>query len=141
MPLGNVEPFNLNIKTMNKRTNAQIQLGKVAIRTDLVTPNAWIQCATAGADGPFCVAVNELAATTDATFAAAFAPSEVIVKSGGAIQPGAYVKVDGNGDVVAADLSSDAEKIIVGRYIGKEGENTTTAAADDDAIRVRLGLG
>ena len=141
MPLGNTEPFNLNVKTGNKRTNAQIALGKVVVKTDVVTPNAWIQCASANATGPFGVAVNSLAATTDAVFSIAYPPSEVMVKAGGAIQPNSYVKVDGNGDVVAADPASDAEYTIVGRYIAKEGENTAVAAAQNDVIRVRLGLG
>jgi hypothetical protein len=141
MPLGNTEPFNLNVKTQNKLTNAQIVLGKVALRTTAVTPNAWIQAASAGADGPFCVAVNQTADTTNPAFSAAFAPSEVMVKAGGAIQPGAFVKVDGNGDVVAHVTGTDSEVKIVGRYIGKEGENTPTAAATNDVIRVRLGMG
>ena len=141
MPLGSTEPFNLNVKTQNKLTNAQIALGKVVLRTNTVTPNAWIQAASAGADGPFCVAVNETAATTNPAFSAAFAPSEVMVKAGGAIQPGAFVKVDGNGDVVAHTTGTDAEVKIVGRYIGKEGENTPTACTTNDVIRVRLGLG
>jgi hypothetical protein len=141
MPRGNTEPFNLNVKTQNKLTNAQIALGKVAIRTNTVTPNAWIQCASAGADGPFCVAVNQTADTTNPAFSAAFAPSEVIVEAGGAIQPGAFVKVDANGDVVAHTTGTDAEVKIVGRYITKEGENTPVAAADGDAIKVRLGMG
>jgi len=141
MPLGNTEPFNLNVKTQNKATNAAIALGKVALRDTAITPNGWKQGASAGANGPFCVAVNKLYATTDPIFSAAFAPSEVIVEAGGAIQPGAYVKVDGNGDVVAHVTGTDAEATIVGRYVGKEGENTPTAAADGDAIRVRLGMG
>jgi hypothetical protein len=141
MPLGNTEPFNLNVKTQNKLTNAQIALGKVALRTTAVTPNAWIQGASAGADGPFCVAVNQLADTTSPVFSAAFAPSEVMVKAGGAIQPGAFVKVDGNGDVVAHTTGTDSEVKIVGRYISKEGENTPVAAATNDVIRVRLGMG
>jgi hypothetical protein len=128
MPLGNTEPFNLNVKTQNKLTNAQIALGKVALRTTAVTPNAWIQGASAGANGPFCVAVNQLADTTSPVFSAAFAPSEVMVKAGAAIQPGAFVKVD-------------AEVTIVGRYITKEGENTPVAAATNDVIKVRLGMG
>lgn len=141
MPLGNTEPFNLNVKTGNKKTDAQILLGKVAVKTDTVTPNAWIQCASAGARGPFGVAVNALAATTDAVFSIAYAPSEVMVKAGGAIQPNSWVKTDANGDVVVADPAADAENIIVGRYIGKEGENVPTAAAQNDVIRVRIGLG
>ena len=141
MPLGNTEPFNLNVKTGNKRTNAQIALGKVAVKTDVVTPNAWIQCAAANASGPFGVAVNSLAATTDAVFSIAYPPSEVIVKAGGAIQPNSLVKTDANGDVVVADPASDGVFTIVGRYIAKEGENTPTAAAQNDAIRVRLGVG
>jgi hypothetical protein len=141
MPLGNTEPFNLNVKTQNKLTNAQIALGKVALRTTAVTPNAWIQGASAGANGPFCVAVNQLADTTSPVFSAAFAPSEVMVKAGAAIQPGAFVKVDGNGDVVPAVVGTDAEVTIVGRYITKEGENTPVAAATNDVIKVRLGMG
>lgn len=141
MPLGNTEPFNLNVKTMNKLTNAQIALGKVALRTTAVTPNAWIQAATANANGPFCVAVNQTADTTSPVFSAAFAPSEVMVKAGAAIQPGAFVKVDANGDVVPHVTGTDAEVLIVGRYIGKEGENTPTAATTNDVIRVRLGMG
>lgn len=141
MPLGSTEPFNLNVKTQNKLTSAQIVLGKVALRTNTVTPNAWIQAASAGADGPFCVAVNETAATTSPVFSAAFAPSEVMVKAGGAIQPGAFVKVDGNGDVVAHTTGTDAEVKIVGRYITKEGENTPVAATTNDVIKVRLGMG
>jgi len=141
MPAGNTEPFNLNVKTQNKATNAAIALGKVAILDTSITPNGWKQCASAGANGPFCVAVNKLYATTDAIFSAAFSPSEVIMEAGGAIQPGAIVKVDGNGDVVAATVGTDAEVKFVGRYISKEGENTPVAAADGDLIRVKLGAG
>ena len=139
MPLGNTEPFNLNVKTMNKANDAQIALGKVAIRDEAITPDGWIQAASAGAAGPFCVAVNSLAATTDTKFSAAFAPSEVMVKAGAAIQPGSLVQVDGNGDVIT--LTATEEIKIVGRYIGKEGSNDTAAAAQNDVIRVRLGMG
>lgn len=141
MPLGSTEPFNLNVKTQNKATNAQIALGKVAIRTTAITPNGWKTADGAGADGPFCVAVNSLAATTDSVFSAAFAPSEVMVKAGGTIQPGAFVKVDANGDVVAHTTGTDAEVKIVGRYITKEGENIPAAAAANDVIKVKLGMG
>lgn len=141
MPLGSTEPFNLNVKTGNKLTNAQIALGKVAIKTNTVTPNAWIQCATAGANGPFGVAVNQTADTTNPAFSIAYPPSEVMVKAGGAIQPNSYVKTDGNGDVVTHVTGTDAEVLIVGRYIAKEGENTPTACTTNDVIRVRLGMG
>lgn len=140
MPLGNTEPFLLNVKTMNKANDAQIVLGKVAIRDTAITPDGWKQCASADADGPFCVAVNSLAATTATTFSAAFAPSEVMVKAGGAIQPGELVKTDGNGDVVSYGAGTQEIKI-VGRYISKEGTNENVAAAQNDVIRVRLGLG
>lgn len=139
MPLGNTEVFLLNVKTMNKANDAQILLGKVAIRDTAITPDGWKQCGSAGAAGPFCVAVNQLAATTATKFAAAFAPSEVVMKAGGAIQPGELVQTDANGDVVA--LTATEELKVVGRYIGKEGVNTTDAAAQNDLIRVRLGLG
>lgn len=140
MPLGSTEPFNLNVKTQNKAATAQIELGKVAVRSTAITPNGWIQASAAGASGPFCVAVNSLAATTDTVFAAAFAPSEVMCKAGAAIQPGSYVKVDANGDVVPI-VGTDTEISIVGRYISKEGVNTPVAAADDDVVRIRLGMG
>ena len=140
MPLGNTEPFLLNIKTMNKANDAQIVLGKVAIRDTAITPDGWKQCGTAGADGPFCVAVNSLAATTDTKFAAAFPPSEVMVKAGAAIQPGELVRTDANGDVVPYTGGTQEIKV-VGRYISKEGTNETVAAAQNDIIRVRLGLG
>lgn len=141
MPLGNVEPFNLNIKKQNKATNAQILMGKVAIRNTALTPDGWKQCDAAGADGPFCVAVNDLAETTDIGFAAAFAPSEVIVEAGAAIEPGAFVKTDAAGDVVAHVTGTDTEVKIVGRYIAKEGEIDPASAADGDRIKVRLGMG
>ena len=81
MPLGNTEPFNLNVKTQNKLTNAQIVLGKVALRTTAVTPNAWIQGASAGADGPFCVAVNQLADTTISGLCRSLCPKRSYGKS------------------------------------------------------------
>lgn len=139
MPLGNTEVFLLNVKTMNKANDAQIALGKVAIRDTAITPDGWKQCGSAGAAGPFCVAVNSLAATTATTFAAAFAPSEVIMKAGGAIQPGELLQTDANGDVVA--LTATEELKVVGRYISKEGVHLPAAAAQNDLIRVRLGLG
>ena len=141
MPLGNTEPFLLNVKTMNKSNAAQIALGKVAIRDTALTPDGWKQAASAGADGPFCVAVNSLYATTDTIFSAAFAPSEVMVKAGAGIQPGEFVKVDANGDVVPHVTGTDSEVKIVGRYLGKEGENTPAAAVLNDVCRVRLGMG
>lgn len=141
MPLGNTEPVNLNVITQNKATNAQIALGKIAIKDTSITPNGWKQCASAGADGPFCVAVNQTADTTSPVFSAAFAPSTVVVKAGAAIQPGSWVKVDGNGDVVAFVTGTDADSDLVGRYIAKDGENTPTAAATNDPIRIKLGKG
>ena len=105
MPLGNTEVFLLNAKTQNKATNIQIGLGKVAIQDTSITPNGWKQCASAGANGPFCVAVNKLYDATDPIFSAAFAPSEVMMKAGAAIQPGSLLKVDGNGDVVPAVMT------------------------------------
>ena len=140
MPLGNTEPFLLNVKKQNKSNAAQIALGKVAIRDTAITPDGWKQCASAGANGPFCVAVNSLYATTDTYFSAAFAPSEVMVKAGGTIDPGSYVKADGNGDVVAI-IGTDTEISIVGRYIAKEGEIDPSTASTNDVIRVRLGMG
>lgn len=141
MPLGNTEPFNLNVKTQNKATNAQLALGLVAIRNTGITPNGWKTSDSAGADGPFCVPVNQLYATTDPAFAAAFAPSEVMCQAGGTIQPGAWVKVDATGKVVAHVTGTDTEAKIVGRYITKEGENIPVAAASNDIIKVRLGAG
>lgn len=124
---------------MNKANDAQILLGKVAIRDTAITPDGWKQCASAGAAGPFCVAVNSLAATTDTKFAAAFAPSEVMCKAGAGLQPGELVQVDANGDVIPLTATEEAK--IVGRYIGKEGSNETAAALDDDVVRIRLGMG
>ena len=141
MPLGNVEPFNLSIKKFNKATNAQIPLGKICIRNTALTPDGWKQCDAAGADGPFVVAVNELAATTDASFAGAQAPAEVIVEAGAAIEPGAYVKTDAAGDVITHVTGTDAEVKIVGKYLGKEGDSLSLAAADGDKIRIKLGMG
>lgn len=141
MPLGNVEPFNLSIKKVNKATNAQIALGKICVRNEALTPDGW-KVAGADAAGPFCVAVNDLADTTDAYFAAAFAPAEVIVEAGAAIQPGSAVKSDADGNAVAADTTStspDDALTIVGRYLGKEGDSLSTAAADGNAIRIKLG--
>jgi len=139
MPLGNTEPFLLNVKTMNKNASATIPLGKVAVRDTAITPDGWILCSGAAAAGPFCVAVNSLSAATTTTFAAAFAPSEVIMEAGAAIQPGELLQTDANGDVVP--LTATEELKIVGRYISKEGVNTPVAAADGDYIRVRLGAG
>jgi hypothetical protein len=141
MPKGNTEPFNLNVKTQNKATNASIPIGTVCIRTNTVTPNIWKACDSADADGPFCVVVNQTADTTNPAFSAAFAPSEVMVEAGAAIQPGAFVKVDGDGNVVTHVTGTDAEVKIVGRYITKEGENIPVAAADGNIIKVRLGMG
>lgn len=141
MPLGNTEPFLLNVKKQNKSNAAQILLGKVAIRDTAITPDGWKQCAAATANGPFCVAVNSLYATTDTYFSAAFAPSEVIMKAGGTIDPGAFVKTDANGDVIAHVGGTDTELQIVGRYIAKEGEIDPSTASPNDQIRVRLGMG
>lgn len=141
MPLGNTEPFNLNVKTQNKATNAQLAIGIVAIRSTAITPNGWKTADGAGADGPFCVPVNQTADTTSPVFSAAFAPSEVMCQAGGAIQPGAFVKVDATGKVVAHTTGTDSEVKIVGRYITKEGENVPVAAANLDIIKVRLGMG
>jgi hypothetical protein len=140
MPLGNTEPFLLQVKKQNKSNAAQILLGKIAVRDTAITPDGWKQCNAATSNGPFCVAVNSLYATTDTFFSAAFAPSEVIVKAGGTIDPGAYVKTDANGDVVAAVVGTDTEVQIVGRYIAKEGEIDASTASANDNIRVRLGL-
>jgi hypothetical protein len=141
MPLGSAEPFNLSIKKFNKATNAQLALGKVCVRNEAITPDGW-KVAGADAAGPFVVPVNELAATTDAYFAGAQAPAEVIMEAGAAIQPGSAVKSDTNGDVVPADTLSTAPDdalTIVGRYLGKEGDALATAAADGDKVRIKLG--
>jgi hypothetical protein len=141
MPLGSVEPFGLSVKKFNKATNAQIALGKACVRNEALTPDGW-KLAGADAAGPFVVAVIDLAETTDAYFSGAQAPSEVIMEAGDAIQPGSALKVDTNGDVVAADTLSTAPDdalTIIGRYLGKEGDALATAAADGDKIRVKLG--
>ena len=141
MPLGSVEPFNLSIKKFNKATNAQIALGKACDRNTSLTPDGWKK-AGAGAVGPFVVAVVDLAETTDAYFSGAQAPAEVMMEAGAAIQPGAPLKVDTNGDVIEADLTStdpDDLSLIIGKYIGKEGDALATAAADGDVVRVKLG--
>ena len=142
MPLGNVELVNASLQKYNKSTSAQIALGKVAIRDTGLTPDGWKQCDGAGAKGPFVVAVNDLAATTDAYFTGAGAGTIVTVEAGGAIEPGSVVKTDANGDVVAATLGGtapDSESSIVGTYLTKDGTSDAAAAADGDAIRIRLG--
>jgi hypothetical protein len=141
MPKGSTEPFNLNVKTQNKATNAQLPLGSICIRSTAITPNGWKVADGAGADGPFCVAVNQTADTTNPAFSAAFAPSDVMVEAGGTIQPGSYVKVDATGKAVAHVTGTDTEVKIVGRYITKEGENVPVACANTDVIKVRLGMG
>lgn len=142
MPLGNVELVNASLQKYNKSTSAQIALGKVAVRDVSLSPDGWKQCAANDAPGPFVVAVNDLAATTDAYFTGAGDGTIVVVEAGGAIEPGSPVKADSNGDVVAADLtgtSPDAFGIIVGTYLTKDGTSDAAAAADGDAIRIRLG--
>lgn len=142
MPLGNVELVNASLQKYNKGTSATIPLGKVAIIDASLTPDGWKLCNADDAPGPFVVAVNDLAAATDAYFTGAGAGTIVVVEAGGAIQPGAAVKADQNGDVVAADLTGtapDAFGTIVGTYLTKDGTIDQAAAADGDAIRIRLG--
>lgn len=141
MPLGNVEPFNLSIQKVNKSTSEQIALGKVCDINTALTPDGFKK-AGAAAKGPFVVAVNKLYATTDTYFAGARAPSIVVCNAGGAIQPGWPVKTDTNGDVVAADVTStapDSGFAIVGVYLTKDGEINPAAAAQNDAVRIKLG--
>jgi len=141
MPLGSTEPFNLNVKTQNKATNVQLPIGRVLVRNTGITPNGWKVSDSAGPDGPFAVSVNQTADTTNPAFAAAFAPSEVMVEAAGAIQPGSFVKADAAGKVVPHVTGTDTEVKIVGRYITKEGENTPVAAANTDVIKVKLVTG
>jgi len=141
MPKGSTEPFNLNVKTQNKATNAQLAIGSICIRSTAITPNGWKVADAAGADGPFCASVNQTADTTNPAFSAAFAPSEVMLEAGGTIQPGSYVKTDATGKAVAHVTGTDTEVKIVGRYITKEGENIPVACANADIIKVRLGMG
>jgi hypothetical protein len=114
MPKGSTEPFNLNVKTQNKSTSAQLALGSICIRSTAITPNGWKVSDAAGPDGPFCVAVNQTADTTNPAFSAAFAPSEVMVEAAGTIQPGSYVKADASGKAVAHVTGTDTEVKIVG---------------------------
>ena len=142
MPLGNVELVNASLQKYNKSTSAQIALGKVAIRDVGLTPDGWKLCDAAGANGPFVVAVNDLAAATDAYFTGAGAGTIVTMEAGAGIQPGAALKTDADGNVVTADLTGtapDAESTIVGTYLTPDGTDTPAAASDGDHIRVRLG--
>ena len=141
MPAGSVETVNFSAQKYNKSTSAQIGLGKVAILDTSLTPDGWKQADAAGANGPFVVAVNDLAATTDTYFTGATAPATVLVEAGGALEPGAIVKVDAAGDVVAATVGTDAEVKFVGKYLTKEGESDASAAADGDIVRIKLGGG
>lgn len=60
--------------------------------------------------------------------------------AGGALKVGEACKFDANSDLVA-DTTILAGEVVVGRYIGHEGEEAIpTDAVDNDIIVVRLGL-
>lgn len=65
--------------------------------------------------------------------------THVYVTAAGAIQPGGAVKPTAAGEVVALTTETEMEDLLLGWYVGHEGEeDTATAAADDDIIIVRL---
>lgn len=135
MPLGNTEPIGKRVQTVKKSNAAQIALGKVCIVDTALTPDGWKQATGIGDNGPFRIAVDKLYASTDASFSGSLPGTMVCVKAGaGGLTPGAMVKTDASGDVVAATLGTDAHHKIVGQYIRKDGEYDQTDAAQNDPV-------
>lgn len=134
MPLGNTEPIGKRVVNCKKSTSAQIALGKVCIVDTALNPDGWKKGTGAGDNGPFRIAVDKLYATTDSDFSGSLPGTMVCVNAGGALTPGAMVKTDANGDVVAATLGTDAHHKIVGQYIRKDGSYDQTDAAQNDPV-------
>ena len=63
----------------------------------------------------------------------------VYCTAGGIIQPGGAVKPTTSGEVIALTLETEMEDLLLGYYVGHEGEERdATASADTDVIIVRL---
>ncbi len=63
----------------------------------------------------------------------------VYVVAAGVIQPGGAVKPTAAGEVIALTTETEVEDLLVGYYVGHEGEeDDATVTADNDIIIVRL---
>jgi hypothetical protein len=65
--------------------------------------------------------------------------SEVTVIAGGAIAPGAPIKVNASSQAIAAVAGDVEADLVVGKYMKKPGERLGTRCAANDVIIVKLG--
>ena len=151
--LGDFEGNEYLIMKENKN-NAAVAKGDVL---DLDSNGDWRECPTSGYSAPYSVATKDRLAAD--TYALVFTKGIICVKADGAIKSGKYVMPSGStaGEVVeyvaatigATPGQSDVQaarddwKRVVGRYIGKPGENgigeLPTDAADGDLILIYIG--
>jgi hypothetical protein len=120
--LGTCEPGDFEVRSVNKTAPA-IVAGKALALTDSVTPNSY-ELASDASVRPFVVS-SVGGAALNALTVPAFAEGKVYMKAGGAIQPGAYVMPDGNGDVVTYANSADNK---LGKFIHLPGDDGAAAA-------------
>lgn len=64
--------------------------------------------------------------------------SEVCVLAGGAIEPGAPIKVNSDSEAIAAVAGDVESDLVVGTYLKHPGEDKATPAADTEVIVVRI---
>lgn len=64
--------------------------------------------------------------------------SEVTVIAGGAIEPGAPIKVNSDSEAIAAGAGDVEADLVVGTYLRHPGEDKATPSADTEVIIVRL---
>lgn len=153
---GDYEPGALNVHQKKKSATAIARgdVCKLDEGDNTFAPTA----AAADQYGPFGVAIKA-ALAADARVIIGISGTFALTADG-AIQPGRYVMASGTtvGQVVqyvpstisATPTQAEVQRavaqfrMIVGRYLGKldegDGATTPTAAADNDVIRVRLGL-
>ncbi len=143
--LGDVDLVGLEQIYVNKTkdTGTAVVRGTPMVRDDTVTPNVYT-AATAGAIRPIVIAglpsntwdyANPTrSASDDDTRVQVIVKGRVVLKAGGAIQPGAKVQVAASNKVVVWDGTAGKD---VGVYLGKPGAlggNVTAAAASDNDL-------
>lgn len=151
--LGDVDLVGLEQIYVNKTkgTTTAVSRGTLLVRDNTVTPNVY-KAATAGDVRPILVsglptntwdyANPTLTAGDNDSRMQAIVSGKVVLKAGGAIQPGSKVQVAANNKVVVWDTNAGKD---IGVYLGKPGtlggNVIAGAAADNDLIWVEFNGG
>lgn len=151
--VGDVDVVDLTQTFVNKKTGAgtAINRGDILGVDNSITPNGY-KVAAAGALRPVVVGgtptntwdyLNPTRSCSDAdSRVQVITGGRVVLKAGGAIQPGSKVQAAGSNKVVVWDATAGKD---IGVYLGKPGQLggnvTATAAADNDLIWVQFNGG